>query len=998
MMRHAVYVRQRFAWAVFIGAAAIWLGWTAPAQAQADRVTGRVVDAETQEPIPSAAVTVTGTTIGATSSDSGSFALRLPTGAPSLTVRRIGYLGKTVPVAAGQMRYVVSLQRDVLHLEAQVVTGVATSVSTKSAANAVAVVSTTDINETPAPTIENAIQGQVPGAVIQQNNGGAPGGGMQVQIRGITSINANASPLYVVDGVIVDNETTSTGNNAITNSVGSSGPTSVEPQTTDLGVNRIADINPDDIENIEILKGASASAIYGSKASSGVVVITTKRGTAGKPQWNLSQKVGHFTDAQDITLRTFPTLASAEAWGAEHGRTKAFIDGVYGGPQNYQSQLFGNSQAAYETDLSVSGTQGGTQYFLSGLAKYDNGVVNYTGYNKQTIRSNVTQQFTSNLTVTANLFYSHSLTVRGITGNDNNGISPFDFLSYTPQLMKLNNVRPDGTYPFNPFGNANAFADAALIQTPEAVNRFIGGGSINWTPWKTDHQSLQVSLIGGADYSDLRDNLFAPPSLQVEQLSTPLPGIATTQNANNQYLNYSVNLIHHFTGLSNFDFSTSAGFSREKRDLWNPATISQNLLTGANSAAIGTVQTNFFTQTAQRDQSLYLQEQVITLDQRLTVTGGVTAERTTNDGDINKFYAYPHYSASFRVPQFVGFLDEVKVRAAYGAAGTQPLYGVRTTPLLTNISGGLPGLADATTIGNPNIKPESSTEIETGFDATMFKSRASLSATIYQKRITDLLLQAGVPPSVGYALTWLNGGEFTNQGVELQLSATPVQLRNGFSWVTSTSFYRNYSVINALPVAAFSTGCCGGPFGLYWAQVGRSVSDIVNSGLVKADGTLAQVGDGQPSYIMSFNNSFTFGGFRLSGIVDWYRGANVIDITDEEIDFGPGLGDSVATAKRLTGFFAGGTPYVLPGGFVKLRSVALSYNLPSRLVARIPGQRITSARLSLTGRNLWHSYAKGYDGVDPEVSFASGQNIARGVEITPYPPAKSYFLSLDLGL
>jgi TonB-dependent starch-binding outer membrane protein SusC len=323
---------------------------------------------------------------------------------------------------------------------------------------------------------------------------------------------------------------------------------------------------------------------------------------------------------------------------------------------------------------------------------------------------------------------------------------------------------------------------------------------------------------------------------------------------------------------------------------------------------------------------------------------------------------------------------------------------VRVTPLLTNISGGAPGLADATTLGNPNIKPESSTEIETGFDATMFKSRASFSATIYQKRITDLLLQAGAPPSVGYSLVWLNGGEFTNQGIELQLSATPIQLRNGFSWVTSTSFYRNYSVINALPVPSFSTGCCGGPFGLYWAQVGRSVSDIVNSGLVKPDGSLAQVGDGQPSYVMSFNDAISYGGLRLSAILDWYRGANVINITDEEIDFGPGLGDSVATASRLKGFFSGGVPYVMPGSFVKLRSVALSYTLPSKWVGRIPGKRFTNARLSLTGRNLFHSYAKGYDGVDPEVSFASGQNIARGVEITPYPPAKSYFLSLDLGL
>ena len=225
-------------------------------------------------------------------------------------------------------------------------------------------------------------------------------------------------------------------------------------------------------------------------------------------------------------MRSFPTLASAEAWGAEFGHSKTSIDGLYAGNQDFQGQLFGNNKASYESDISVSGTQGGTQYFVSGLAKYDNGIMNNTGYNKQSVRSNITQQVGGNLTLSANLFYAHSVTVRGISGNDNYGISPYDVFSYTPQFLRQNKALPDGTWPINPYGPANAFADAALIQTPEAVNRFIGGGNINWTPWKTEHQSIQLNVIGGADYSDLRDNLYAPPYLQVEQLASPLHGIS----------------------------------------------------------------------------------------------------------------------------------------------------------------------------------------------------------------------------------------------------------------------------------------------------------------------------------------------------------------------------------------------------------------------------------------------------------------------------------------
>ena len=187
------------------------LGVASIAQAQETRVTGRAIDATEHTPIAGAAVLVSGTTIGVNTSDSGTFTLRVPASAHTLTVRRIGYLAQTVTLTPGKTDYTVALEKDVLRLEAQVVTGVATTVSTQNAANAVAVVNTQEVNEVPAPTVENAIQGQIPGAIIQQNNGGAPGGGMQVQIRGITSIYADASPLYIVDGVIVNNETINSG-------------------------------------------------------------------------------------------------------------------------------------------------------------------------------------------------------------------------------------------------------------------------------------------------------------------------------------------------------------------------------------------------------------------------------------------------------------------------------------------------------------------------------------------------------------------------------------------------------------------------------------------------------------------------------------------------------------------------------------------------------------------------------------------------------------------
>jgi len=974
-------------------------GLAVGAQEQA-RVTGRVVDVD-HAPIPAAAVVVTGTTIGTSTSDSGTFAIRLPADGRSLTVRRIGFLEKVVPIAAGQTDYSVTLTRDVLRLEAQVVTGVATSVSAKSAANAVAVVTPDQIAQAPAPTIENSIQGQIPGAQISQNNGGSPGGGMQVQIRGITSINANASPLYVLDGVIVNNETVFSGNNAITAAAGG-----VAPSDQDLGVNRIADINPDDIESIEVLKGASASAIYGSKASSGVVIITTKKGTTGKPQWNVSQKVGHFSDSKTLNIRTFPTLASAQAWyvnditlatnPATVAADNAFIQSVYAGPQDYQTTVFGNGQASYETNVSVSGTQGQTQYFLSGLAKYDNGTLLNTGYNKQSVRTNVTQQLRNNLSVTANVFYANDVTRRGISGNDNNGSSPVDVFSYTPAFVNMNRQNSDGTWALNPFGPANPYADAYDISTPEATERFIGGGTVNWTPYRTEHQSLAVALIGGVDLAHVLDNLYAPSYLQLEQ-TLSLPGVATTQTADDHYINYSVNLIHHYTGLSWLDATTSVGFVRERRDLVNPATVSQDLLAGVNNPTAGTVQTNFYNRTAQRDQSLYGQEQVLTLSQRLSLTVGVTGERTTNDGDIGKFYYYPRYSASYRIPQFAGPIDEIKVRAAYGQSGTQPLYGVRYSAFPSAVVGGNPAVAPDTLLGNPNVKPESETETEMGFDATLLHSRAQFTFTVYQKRITDVLLQVAVNPSRGYIGEWINGGEFTNQGAELSLSGTPVQLRNGFTWLSTMTFYRNYSVVNSLPSGVSPFAPSGGRNG--WILPGRSVSEIVNNAITLPNGSPLQVGDAQPAFNMGWNNSLAWGPMRLAGLFEWSKGGTVRNNEDAYFAFGPDLwGDSARSARFVQQTFGNLTPREQTGSYLKLRTLSLTYTVPGKWVSRVAGNFVSSARLGLTGRNLLAWWGNGYDGLDPEGSSLGNQNVIRGDQITPYPPSRSYFLSLDLGL
>ena len=989
-----------------IGLAALSsVAWSqAQSQGTARRITGHVIDADGKAPIPAATIRVANSTFGAATSDSGTFALRAPDGPLTLTVRRIGYTSATVAVAADQNDVTISLTRDVLKLDAEVITGVATTISSKNSASDVAVLNADQISSVPAATVENALQGKIAGAVIQQNNGGAPGGGMQVQIRGITSINSVAEPLYVVDGVIVNNETVNSGANSIT---GAANNTIIQ-SNQDNSPNRIADLNPNDIESIEVLKGASAAAIYGGKAASGVIVITTKKGVPGKPQWDLSGQTGTYFAGNTLNLRQFPTQASAQAWwNNDAGKTGPLPAGLYGGNQNFQNQLFGGGQLSGQGDLSVRGATNTTNYFASLHDQYDNGIMLGTGYNKQAVRTNLTQTFSSALTASTSLYYQHSVTSRGITGNDNIGISPYNVFSVTPQFVNLNSIS-SGLWANNPFGFANPFADAAEIQTPANVNRFIGGGTISYQLFHNNANDLKASLVAGVDIADERDLDYAPPTLEVEQ-HLALPGVSNVNTSNNTYYNYNVSLVHHFTGLSFLDATTAIGESQDRRQLDNPNIVGQSLPTGIVTPTSGAVQTAFEQKSDVKTFSLYAQEQVLTLSQRLALTAGLTADRNSNNGSFSRFYLYPKFSGSLILPTFAKFIDEFKLRSAYGRSGTAPTYGYNypnsasCTPQLNEFHalacGFLPQIP-AFNLNDVNLKPEQSAETEAGLDITMFKSRAQFSGTVYNKQVTDLVLFEAPAGSSGISQEVVNGGKFHNQGIELSLQMSPIVSDRGLTWISNTTFYRNYSRVDELPnnnTSFPTTYQFGGGFGTNLIQVGRSISQLVNTAVTSPNGTNPQVGDATPSDVISFSQQLSFGRLHLSGVLDWYVGGSVANLTNAYYDNGLFLlADSAASAKRIAAAQAGGTPWVESARFVKLREVRLSWDVPDRWVKTIAQGHVRTMRLDVSGRNLFWSFP--YTGLDPEVSNFGTLAVGRGQDVTPYPPARSIFFGVDLGL
>ena len=974
-----------------------------PAAAQR-RIGGRITLQGTSEPVYGARVTIVGTPFGAASNEQGVFSLgNAPAGSLTLLVRGIGYKRRTIALPATQNQVDVQLERDVLQLETQVITGAATSVSSRNAANDIVKVSADQLTNAPVASLESALAGRVAGAQVTANSG-APGGGNQVRLRGVTSVFGSADPLYVIDGVIASNDAVQPGVNAVTDAARGRNDASNQ----DNGVNRIADINPNDIESIEILKGASASAIYGSKASNGVIIIRTKSGSSGRSSVDVIQRFGTVGVAKKYELRHY-TLAEAQASAPSRfsaAEVKANYDAC-AGFCDVQQELFGEHPLSFETSLSARGGSERTTFFASGLNKYDGGIEKNTDYRKQSVRLNVTHLIADQLSLQLNSNLVRSLTRRGISNNDNSNITPAFVLAGNPSWF---NMKPTGgAYPVPIFG-ANLFQDRDFLESPEEVYRLISSGSLTWSPLTASTQSLQFKLDGGVDrYSDAV-NVVSPPFLYFES-DDGLPGTNTALNASALNANVDASVVHSwFPTAHAFTATTSLGVQREISERQSTNVVTRSVLVGQTNVNRGSAVNVFANRQKIRGLALFGQEEVLALGDRLLATAGVRAERSTVNGDVNKFYFFPKASLSYRLEAPFRAFDDIKLRVATGQTGNQPLYIQKYSGATFVTYDGQNAVEAGPILGNPNIRPERQTEYEAGVDASLFAGRLSLNTTVYQKTIDDVILHIASAPSTSYDVNISNGGSIRNQGLEIAMGATPWQGERG-NWLVRTTFARNYSVVRSLPagltffeVSRDASGqrvAFGSGYGLGRLEVGASATQIVASDTQTVNGTLTNIvrrfGDAAPVFTMGFANTLTWGGWRASGLLDWQHGGSLVNVTQDVLDAFGAAGDQAdggvdrATKNDQLGI----AQYVYDASFVKLRELTLSYELPLSVAGRLHLGGARSARLELSGRNLktWTSYP----GLDPEVSNFGSQQISRFIDLAPFPPSRSYFVSLALG-
>jgi TonB-linked SusC/RagA family outer membrane protein len=979
--------------------AALLLGLGAgTAAAQGRTISGRVTDSISGGPVEGARIGVLGALTAVSSNATGQFTLNAPAGDVTIVVRAVAYRRREIRVGAGTSTVDVSLGRDVFKIEEIVVTGQATAVERRNLPNAVATVGADDIAAVPQTTasIEQVLQGKVAGVDIQSNSG-APGGGLQVRLRGVTSVNADAQPLYVVDGVIMADVAIPSNQNAVTAAAGGSNPA----LTQDGQVNRIADLNPGDIETIEILKGASAAAIYGGRASNGVVIITTKRGRPGATQVSLSQRFGAFVQSKKLGSRRFNNITDVDTTysdgvGAANGCTAnscPFFD--------HEEELAGRKKLSTQSALTISGGTDNTRFLVSGLVQNDEGIIENSGFQRQSVRLNLDQRLGDRLQANLRTNVLHTRAQRGLTNNDNTGTSYYVALAFTPSFADLRR-QPDGTFARNAFNASNPLQTAALSQNDEDVWRFIVGSDVTWNIKTGEKHSLRAIMSGGADFFIQKNPLFFPPELQFEP-QDGLAGTSLLSNSSNLNLNLGTNLVHTYNG-SGFSATTSAGVQYARRDLDISRTISRGLIAGQQNVNSGTnVQVNQARQLI-ANMGGFLQEEVLLMDRKLLFTAGIRGDRSSLNANSHKYHLYPKAAASYILArEGAGFFNELKLRGAYGESGNEPLYGQKFTPLTaTNNIGGIPGLTVGATTGSATLKPERQREIEVGADGQLLGSRLSFEATVYQKSISDLLLTRTLAPSSGLISEIFNGGKMRVRGVELGVGIAPVQSRS-LSWYFRTNFSKNHSKITELPVPAFETGGFGTSLGAFRIDLGASATQIVgNDTLPDGRDTVRAIGDANPEFRMSFINDITWKSLTFHVLADWQQGSEILNLTRLLYDFGgvtedyadPVPGSTLTVGQtRLSGFGTVASNYVESATFLKLREVSVSYEMPSSFVRSIWGA-FSGGRLTLSGRNLFT--ATPYSGLDPEVSNFGNQAIARNIDVTPFPPSRSFFFTIDL--
>ena len=984
--------------------------WAALAQTT---VNGKVTAAN-GSPLENASVQVRGSNTGTVTDANGMFSLKVPAGNNrALIVSLVGYASKTLAVTDNMVAVTVVLEQDISNLEQVVVTGLATKVKRSNLANAVTSISAKELTgTTQIQTADGAMYGKIPGANIRMN-GGAPGGGMSVQLRGISTLTGGSQPLIILDGVYINNAFQRTGRATITQAGAAN---------QDDGSNRLADINPAEIENIEVLKGPSAAAIYGTRANAGVIIITTKKGNQGKTKISFNQDIGFgrplrlmgTDDWSEAKINFFFTNPAKRDLELQRFRAAQQTAGF----TDLEKLFYGNTATLSNSRLSITGGNDKTRFFINGSATNENGIVRRTGFDRYSVRANIDHRISKNISISVNSNYIRTNTDRGFTGNQNNtGASIGYNIAYIPNYF---NLRPDpatGRYPDVDYGGPreNPLAVTDKATNNSLVNRFFTSGTLDWRLLNTERSTLRFQLNGGMDYVQNTSLIHMPEDLQFQR-GQANPGDVLHGRQESFNTNVQAALVFNTEVGEGLDLTTQAGLVRldfDNKSLFVRGRGLAPAQTNVLQASVQSIDEQFNSKI--EEAGIFVQQEANWKD-RIIGTVGVRFDKSSLNGDPNKLYAFPKASLAVNLTKFDfwnpnSFITSLKPRIAYGETAGPVPFGSTFTQLAAANIGGLFGSVVGNTVGNTQIFPESAKELEFGLDASFFNRRLNLEATYYIKTTANNIQNLNLAPGSGLISTPSNEAELENKGIELGLSGTPIQ-KGKFTWFSKVLWWRNDVLVTRLGIPAYNTGAFGTALGTFAVRQGYSPLTIIGTPVATAGAAAGRDtvngftiwGKNQPKFTTSWFNTLNLpGGLELSFLWEWRKGGENINLTAFLTDAGGTTKgwfddddkDGIPNGRqRPPAPFNNAGRWVQDASFVKLREAGLYYNIPAAFTQKIFKNVVEKIRVGFSGNNIL-LFTK-YEGYDPETSTFGAQALFGNVDVAPYPTTRRLFFHLGI--
>ena len=1017
-------------------------------------ISGTVVDQTTKQPLLGARVSVVGTTRAAQTDTKGAFQIAGLTGQEvTVEVVRVGYRKLSQAVRVGTANLALELAPQVIKLDELVVTGTAGAQEARSFGNAITRVNTAALEEiAPAATLQNILATQVPGLAFQ-SAGGNVGSGGTTRLRGAASIALSSNPLVYVDGVRVDNNPAAGSPRALFD--GKIG------NDTRYAQSRINDLNPDEIESIQVIKGPSAATIYGTEASNGVIQIITKRGRAGRPEIQLTAKQGatwlpnpeetfqsKYYRALDGSVKEFNVLTN--------DRTVGFPITQYGYcPEPYKAEGDRCKGSPFSTGLtsSIGATIGGgteaIRYFFSADFEREEGTVSYNWQNKLSTRANINWAPNEKFSTDVGIGYTRSK-LRSQSPMNQPIIVAIDFACPTPGCEPGRNLPNGADGPFRGYQFVLPERLANETEGYDNLDRVILNSTFRHQPFKW----LSHRITFGGDFGTQRLTGIARRAEGAFRTGYFLPnGARALYNRDVSYLSADYGATGTVKLGRNLSAETSAGLQYYAKRTQIAFSTAENLAVGSlETLGAGSIRNTDEEFIENKTFGAYAQQQ-FSWKNRFFLTGAIRGDDNSAFGTDFDFVLYPKVSASWVLSEesfmkgMSGIFSTLKLRGAWGKAGQQPDAFVALQTYRPYIGdGGATGLT-TDNFGNPDLKPEVTKEIEIGFDAGLFDERLGLEFTWYKKTTDDAIIPVTLPVSTGFAGTrLLNLGSIQNKGAEIAANATVFRTRGLTIDVRSSLSFNDNEVLSLGEGRAALAGPSsaqfnqfhvpGFPIAAIWGR--KVVSSTLNNGVAtnvmceggeKINGTNFSTGGGAPVACAQAPEIY------LGGVLPTWQGASSVTMAlgsqiqlFAQVDYlggsyiraseisGPNItfrnseaavlaNDPILEGIRANTFDSRAQGNTIRTGFAKLRDVSATYTFSSSLARKFGTDRMSVTASVRNLATLWRSQKElfGRRMKDPEGRlngnfYAGDPGGLAANQQDVWPSARRFQVTLRMGL